>query len=150
MGVGVARKNEILNYLFGKTSFTPEDTLYLGLKINSAFPSGELSSLAITEPTTAKGYARVSIDNTSVGSDWNASTSNSKTNAVSFTFPESSDSWGTVYGIFISKVATGVTNGGTEVLDDIVYFQNLTSPISVAANTTVYYNAGGLSITIPA
>lgn len=141
MGVGTARKNDILNYLFGETSFSPSPagTLYLGLKINSLFTTtGEL----ITIPTEPSGgsYARVSFDNTAI---WNSSTSNSKTNASSLTFPESSAAWGDIYGIFISKVASG------DVLSDILYYQNLTSPITVGINTTVYYNIGGLTITIP-
>jgi hypothetical protein len=140
MGVGTSRKNEILNFLFGGTSLTPDSTLHLGLKINSYFTTtGELITIP-TEPSGG-GYARVSITND--GTSWNSSTVNAKTNSIPFTFAESTSAWGDVYGIFLSKVASA------DVLSDIIYFQNLTSPITVGINTTVYYNAGGLTISIP-
>jgi len=79
-------ENKILDYIFGKASYTPP-TIYVGL--STADPTDSGSGLA--EPN-GNGYARVQT----AASDWNAASNGTVDNANDITFPEATGSWGTI------------------------------------------------------
>lgn len=90
-------ENEILDHLFGKGSYTPP-TIYVGL--STADPADDASGLS--EPS-GNGYARVQT----AGSDWNAASSGSLSNANDITFPEATGSWGTITHFALFDAASG-------------------------------------------
>jgi len=79
-------EDKILNYIFGKASYTPP-TIYVGL--SKANPLDDGSGLA--EPA-GNGYARVA---TSPGT-WKVASGGNIDNANIITFPEATNSWGTI------------------------------------------------------
>lgn len=146
MGVYTTRKADILKLLFGSTSFTVESTLYLGLSTTS-FPTSVEVSQFPTEPSGAANYARASMANGG-GGIWSAITTDTSgayfTNATQIDFLESTASWGQINGIFIAGSLAG-TN-----LSDLLYYENLSSPITVGINTQVFFAQNALTIKMPA
>ncbi len=90
-------ENKILDHIFGKASYTPA-TIYMGL--STADPLDDASGLA--EPS-GNGYARVQT----AASDWNAASNGTVDNANDITFPEATDSWGTITHFALFDAATG-------------------------------------------
>jgi len=89
-------EDKILDQIVGKTDYTMP-TAYIAL--STADPTDDGSGMA--EPS-GNGYARVSTS----GSDWNASSGGSISNANDITFPEASGDWGTITHFAIFDAAT--------------------------------------------
>jgi hypothetical protein len=145
MGVYVSRKAQILDLLFGATSFTVESTFYLGLSTTTFTTATEVTTFP-TEPSSGAAYARVTLSNNKTL--WSNATTNSAgaslyNNSI-VQFAESTASWGQINGIFIAATLAGTT------LADLLYYENLASPITVGVNTTVFFNANALTISMPA
>jgi len=91
-------ENKILEHLVGKTSWT-KPTAYLALSTADPGDSGS----GLTEPS-GFAYARKAT----AGSDWEAATGGSITNATELDFPAASGgSWGTITHLALMDNSTG-------------------------------------------
>ncbi|OHB61521.1 MAG: hypothetical protein A2167_02755 [Planctomycetes bacterium RBG_13_46_10] len=90
-------ENKILNYIFGKDSYSPP-TIYVGL--STADPLDDASGLA--EPI-GNGYART-VTSTS---DWNTASEGMINNLNELIFSEATGSWGTITHFALFDAATG-------------------------------------------
>jgi hypothetical protein len=102
MAISTYLGNTLLDYVFGKVSFTPASTLYLGL--STTLPAADGTN--ITEP--GNGYARVSMANNKVS--FTTASAATLYDAIQFSFPESSGSWGTIGYFFIIDTSSGAGN----------------------------------------
>lgn len=139
MTVTYAQANSVLAFNFGGTTQLNISPLYLGLsKTTPTLYGGN-----ITEPTG--NYVRVSIDNTPSGAAWNTASLGVISNAIQFSFVESTSEWASsgapITHIFL---ANHPTNVGTSVL----YYAPLTASRAIPAQTTVYFTIGSFSITL--
>ena len=122
-------ENKILDYIFGKGSYTPP-TVYVGL--STADPLDDATGLA--EPS-GNGYARVQTS----ASDWNAASSGSLDNAHIIAFAEASGSWGTITHFALFDAATG----GNMLAHGV-----LTQSRAVIGSDTARFEAGDLNISL--
>jgi hypothetical protein len=116
-------EDAVLDHFFGGAAYTPVSTLWIGL---STADPGE-NSAGMAEPS-GNGYARIAVVNSS--NFWSPAASGHKRNAVAFTFPTATGSWGLVShaavftnatstsgSVFLGSGALGtsknVTNGDT-------------------------------------
>lgn len=122
-------ENEILDHLFGKGSYTPP-TIYVGL--STADPMDDASGLA--EPS-GNAYARVAT----AGADWNVASGGAIANANDITFPEATDSWGTIthFALFDAASAGNMLAHGT-----------LSVSKSISSGDTAKFAAGDLDVTL--
>lgn len=122
-------ENEILDHLFGKGSYTPP-TIYVGL--STADPTDDASGLA--EPSGGS-YARVAT----AGADWNVASGGAIANANDITFPEATDSWGTIthFALFDAASAGNMLAHGT-----------LSVSKSISSGDTAKFAAGDLDVTL--
>lgn len=122
-------ENEILDHLFGKGSYTPP-TIYVGL--STADPTDDASGLA--EPSGGS-YARVAT----AGADWNVASGGAIANANDITFPEATDSWGTMthFALFDAASAGNMLAHGT-----------LSVSKSISSGDTAKFAAGDLDVTL--
>lgn len=91
MSLADAQKAALLDQLFGDTAITVPATVYIGL--SSTAPGSDGTN--ITEPSSG-AYARVAVDNSGAGQEWNAATvaaPSVKDNTNAITFPESTGAW---------------------------------------------------------
>ncbi len=115
-------ENAAMNYIFGKTAFTPPSTLYVGI-CTSAADDG-----TITGEPGAGGYARVAVDNNKT--TWTTAATGYLKNAVIIQFPTATGDWGTMSMFFISDdpsagniFATGALAASKNILNgDIARF----------------------------
>lgn len=114
-----------LDYDFGRTSYTPPTTLYLGLSTTPISRDGS----GITEPSSSAGYTRVAIANDKT--KFSVSNNGELYNITDLSFPESTSSWGTVTHIFITDSLSG--NG------NVRYYEALPSPRQVQASSTLMF-----------
>ncbi len=82
-------ENAILDHVLGGSTYTQVATIYIGL--STTVVSDNLNGLA---EVSGNGYARVARVNNAT--TWDAAAGGVKDNALDFTFPEASGSWGTV------------------------------------------------------
>ncbi len=122
-------ENEILDHLFGKGSYTPP-TIYVGL--STADPTDDASGLA--EPSGGS-YTRVAT----AGADWNVASGGAIANANDITFPEATDSWGTIthFALFDAASAGNMLAHGT-----------LSVSKSISSGDTAKFAAGDLDVTL--
>ncbi len=134
MTITHVQANNILNYVFGKTEYTPPTNFYIGLTTGSVDING--TTLPI-EPTDL-AYARVLVVNNK-SSFSNATTLVPAviTNSITITFSESSASWGNIINVFIADDPTA---------GNILYYDAV--DITVGSNTTVYFSAGNIKISM--
>lgn len=132
MSITYTQANKILDLNFGNTSYTVSSPLYFGLSTTPINNDGT----GATEPS-GNGYARVPVTNSK--SYFSVASSGILTNSSSITFAESTASWGTITYVFI---ADALTSG------NILYFDALSPSRTVAANTTIYFASGNVSISM--
>ena len=128
-------ENKILDQLFGATSIAASipSTWYVGLSTTAPNEAGT----GVTEPA-AGAYARVAYSNTKTGPvNWTTAANGALTNAAAITFIESTLSWGTISHVVFYDLATG---------GNLWFWEALPSPRAVAANTTVYFAIGSLTV----
>lgn len=127
MGFGNYLWNEILDHICNDGTFTPP-TVYVGL--STADPTVDGSG--VVEPS-GNGYARVETS----AADWNAASSQAKTNANAITFPAATGSWGTVAYVVLYDAASGGNFLGYGALD---------SSESISTDQIARFAAAALSI----
>lgn len=125
--------NLIANRLFGASTLTPPASYYLGVSTSTVNKNGS----GISEPTSDISYARVKIDNNKT--NFSNAVNGVISNNVSFSFPESSMSWGMVTDWFISDATTG---------GNIWYAGKLTLPRNVETETVLVLPIGALEVTV--
>ncbi len=125
-------ENKILDQLFGATSIVASvpATWYVGLSTTTPNEGGTGS----TEPA-AGAYARVAVTNNKT--NFGTASNGVLTNSTAISFPESTASWGTITHIVFYDALTG---------GNIWYWEALPTSRAVAANTTVYFATGALTI----
>jgi hypothetical protein len=126
--------NSIMDFGFGKTTWTPSATLYVGLSTGTILIGGT----GAVEPTDA-AYARVAVTNSK--SYWTAASNGAISNVNAITFPESTASWGTITYVFVAD--SGVTGGG-----NVLYYEALSPSRTVASATTISFVAGAFVVTM--
>lgn len=132
MSITYYSASRIMNKLMNNAVLTQPSSYYLAL--SSTLPAIDGSN--ITEPVSL-GYARVVSPSDS--STWSTSTTNTLSNLIAFTFPESTGSWGTM-GWFV--LFDALTSGNAW------FFGALSPSVAVAANTEVRFAAGSLVVTM--
>lgn len=141
-GLSATAEKALLDALLGATSFTATTPLFLAAL--TTMPT-DRSGAGLAEPAAAGSYARVSVANTSA--NWSAatgSTSGSKTNAATISFPQASGSWGTIVGVGLSKVSTV----GDNTAANWVAFATLTASQTISSGDTLSFATGNLTITM--
>jgi hypothetical protein len=123
--------NQTLDFNFGSGSYTPPTSYYLGLSTTTIGASGS----TVTEPTDAS-YARQEIPN-SDKSFWTSASDGVITNGSTVTFPQSSDSWGSIICAFLSDALTS---------GNVWYYDVLDVPITVGPNTEIELPPGIIEI----
>jgi hypothetical protein len=93
MSFGDYLENELLDHVFGcgdtGTDFTPPTNIYVAL--STADPGDD--GATINEPDdTGFSYARQSTD----GADWGAAAGGAVSNSTAVTFPQATESWGSI------------------------------------------------------
>lgn len=122
--------NQTLNRFFGNTSFSVPSTYYIALSTTTINSDGT----GITEPV-GNGYTRVAVVNS--GANFATASNGVTSNVSSFTFPESSGSWGTLtYWAMYDNSTAG----------NIWFFDTLTPSRAVASLTTVLFVSGAIQI----
>lgn len=132
MAIVVNQANKVLDNLFGGTSMPTTGTLYVGLSTTALNTNGT----GYTEPSGA-GYARVSVTNSK--QNFNQASNGTVTNQQTITFPESQASWGTIQYVFIADASSG---------GNVLYYDALTTPRTVASLTTLLFQPGTLQISL--
>jgi hypothetical protein len=129
--------NLILDYVFGKQTYTVPDAIYAGI-CTGCNAEGTVTG----EPTIGQyGYARVEVVNDDVSTTWGSASSGQKKNANStIQFPTITDTaWGTLSVLFFSDAPTG---------GNILWYGNLTSPLITVVGMAPYIDENNLTITI--
>jgi len=105
MGFSLAVRQDLIDHLFGKSTYTAPAALYLGLyDTGGSEPSGG-------------NYARV----TTAPADWNAADGSGViTNAVKFTMNQPTGSWGTIEGFKLYDALSGGNEIGSGELPETV------------------------------
>ena len=132
MSVTRYASNQILDYNFGKITYTAPASFFVGLSTTSISSSGSNS----TEPVGAS-YARVEVVNSKT--NFRYSSNGCLVNAVSITFPESSGSWGTI---------TDLAFWDTSTSGSIWYYATLPSSKVVQTTTVVSFSPSAIAISL--
>jgi hypothetical protein len=124
--------NALLNEVFGGTTYTPPETLYIGLSTTTPTTSGN----NITEPS-GNGYARVAVANNTA--NWSVASNGQTKNGTAISFPVATGSWGTVTYFFIADAESG---------GNILGYGALTTAQTVANGDTLTFAPNSLTITL--
>lgn len=130
MSVTTYAANKLLDYNFGRTSYTVPTTYYVLLSTTTISSTGT----GATEPSGG-AYARVAVTNNKT--NFSAASSNTLSNATAITFTESSASWGTITYIALADDPTA---------GNIWWYEALPSAKLVDTQTTVSFTVGALTI----
>ncbi len=133
MAISLYGANKVLDKLFGNTTLSQPTSLYFGVSTTSPVNDGT----NVTEPV-GNNYSRVLVSN-SDKTNWTVAASGSLSNATAITFPESSGSWGTVVSVVIYDALTS---------GNLWFYDTLTPSRAVATNTTIYFSASGVTISM--
>lgn len=125
-------EDEILDHIFSAATWTPPETLYVGLSTSTISDAGE----NITEPS-GNGYARVAVTNNAT--NWPAASGGAKANGVAIEFPKATGSWGTITDFFISDANSG---------GNILCYGALTTSQAVSTDNILKFPIGDLDITL--
>lgn len=128
-------KNKALDLFFGEQAYDVPNTIYAGL-CTDCDSSGTITG----EPSTAAGYARVSIVNNDIATVWSSASAGVKTNANSkIQYPTiTSSDWGTLDTFFLSD---GSTAG------NILWYSTMAALVT-AVGMAPYIDTNNLTITI--
>jgi len=141
MSLSNLQKAALLDARFGETALPSIGTLHVGL--SSTAPAEDGTN--VTEPSGG-GYARVAVDNSGAGQEWNAATVDDpavKPNSAEIAFPESTGAWLAGANLTHVVIYDAATNGnyiGGAALD--------TARTVDAAGITLRFAAGELQITL--
>lgn len=126
------QSNANLDFDFGKTTYAPASTYYLGLSTTPIDKNG----LGATEPSTSSGYKRVAIPNNK--SSFTQANNGELKNSITIDFPESTAAWGTITHYFLADSITG---------GQIRFFEAFAAPRQVAESSTVMFRPQTLTFT---
>jgi len=138
MNITYFEMNRILNHVFnggtGGSHVYTSGSLYLGLSTTDITISGG----GLSEPSTAYGYARVNLPNKTT--TWSVSTIGEVENLSDISFPESSQSWGTIHAVFLAS-------GSSTTSGCVCYVHNV-APFTVAGAMTVSFSSGSVIVSM--
>mgnify|MGYP001575062174 CR=1 FL=1 len=121
----------ILQYVFGRVSFTPPPLWFAGLSSTEITEAGT----GATEPGIGN-YARVAIPNSTVGFTYSG---NQITNGTQIQFPTATISWGQLNYLFFSDLASGGS----------IYARGSLSPSqTIGVNQRLFLDPGDLLLTL--
>lgn len=132
MSVTYYASNKILDESFGSTGFLPASSYYVGLSTTTILADGT----GATEPV-GNNYARVAISNNKT--TFTTASNGSLATQIAVEFAESSGSWGTISHVFFADALSG---------GNIWFFEALSSPKIVQANTIVRFDSGTIVISM--
>lgn len=133
MSFGDYLENELLDHVWGNSSYSAPATLYVGLSTTLPTDAGG----NITEPSGANGYARVAVTNNLT--NWPAAVGGAKSNGSAITFPTATGGWGTVGYFIIMDLASG---------GNMIGYGSLTNPKTIDSGDTASFAIGDLDITL--
>lgn len=125
----------ILNQFFGSVAPTIPGTLYFGFSTTAPNISG-----VVTGEPSGNGYARIGVTNNKT--TFSTATTATLTNSIAVTFAESTGQWASGAALAYVCVWDALTGG------NLWFFDTLTPSIIVNANTTVYFSASGITISM--
>lgn len=131
-------EEKILKHIFGLGTFTKPSNVYIGLSTGTI--TDATTGTTVTEPSSANGYARVTVANNAT--NWPAATGTSPTakkNGAVITFNEATGSWGTVTHFFIADAATA---------GNILVYGQLSASKVIDAGDIPRFNVDSLTITL--
>jgi hypothetical protein len=123
-------ENLVLDSVFGGVALSMPGQWFVALSTSTPTEAGANFS----EPSSG-AYARVAVTNNLT--NFPSAVNGSKTNGTAITFPESTTSWGTITYIGFFNLASG---------GSLYYYEALPVSKAVAANTTVYFSIGSLTL----
>lgn len=110
---------QLLDLVFGNTSFVPSGTLWIALSTTDPTEDGS----AIVEPVESSGYSRAAITNDK--NNWSSAELGSGLlfNVVDITFPTASGDWGIIshFGIFDQQTSGNMYGCGAVNRAKFVY-----------------------------
>lgn len=124
-------ENKVADHLVGKTSFTMP-SVWVGLwtatldDTSTGSTAGEVSGGSYARKATA-------------GSDWNAGSGGTVTNANALAFPTATGSWGTVTHFALLDASTA---------GNIIGWADLTTSKTISNGDTAQFNASALTVTV--
>lgn len=121
-------ENKILDHSTGKTTWTMPS---VWLALYTTAPTDSTSGTEVT----GGSYARKST----AGTDWNAASAGSTSNANALAFPTASASWGTVKAVALVDASTS---------GNIIWYGTLTSDKTVDSGDTFQFAAGALTLSL--
>lgn len=130
MSSTITAENLLLDSWFGAVALTPPAQYFVALSTTTPTEAG----VNFTEPSGG-AYARVAVTNNLT--NFPAASAGAKTNGTAISFTESTASWGTITHIGFYNQLTGGT---------LYFWEALPVSKAVAANVTVYFSAGALTI----
>ena len=128
------QSQKVLAHVFGYTNYVPPSTLYIGLSTQDPGVAGS----NILEPS-GNNYSRVGYSNDNGTADWSAPVEGITTNISDVQFSKSTGAWGVITYFFIADSSSG---------GNVLYYEILSTPITVETNSTVQFLAGDLTITM--
>lgn len=126
------QSNANLDFDFGKTSYNPPTTYYLGLSTTPIDRNGS----GATEPSASAGYSRVAITNNKTA--FSQSSNGELYNTGTIEFQESTATWGTITHYFLSDSQTG---------GNIRFYEAFSTPRVVSESSSVMFRPQTLTIT---
>lgn len=130
MSVSAYQANKMLDRQFGNVSYTVSTTLYIGLSTTPV----NFDGTGGTEPV-GNAYARVAVTNDKTS--WSTAAIGVLTNLISFTFPESTGSWGTVTYVVVYDASTA---------GNVLFYEALPVSRAVPTATTVLFVASAFTV----
>lgn len=94
-------ENALLNYVLGRTPWTPPDSVYVALY--TVAPGENSSGTEVS--STGTGYTRVQVPNDTTY--WPTTSNGQKSNAMDIVWPIAQSDWGTVVAWALCDAATG-------------------------------------------
>ena len=123
-------ENKILDYVFGKVSYTPPASIYVGLSATEPGKAG-----AFTGEPSGSGYGRVELTNNTTS--FPLADTGSKSVGVAIEFPEVTGSLGELKYGFLADASTG---------GNMLGYGELSTYKSPTDGDIVYYKVGDLII----
>jgi hypothetical protein len=133
MAVTYSFANQVMDYIFGKVTYTPPTNWYLGVSTTTIQNDGT----GATEPTTDPAYSRLIIPN--IKTSFTTASNGMVQNSIAFQFSESQIDWGTVTDFLISDSATG---------GSVKLFGKLVLSRFVESGTLLFLEIGALQMTM--
>ncbi len=122
-------ENKLLDHVFGNAAYT-QPTVYVGLWTATL---GDSSTGSTAGEVSGGGYARAAT----AAADWSAAAAGQLDNATDLTFPEATESWGTVTDVAFLDAST---------LGNILYYSALSSSKKIEIGDTPKFAAGSVVI----